>query len=54
MFLQAAIEESGIGEIKAVLGDCSVFENSSEGFDVIKFEVISEDLHKLNEFLCNH
>lgn len=50
---RAAIQRSGLKEIKAVIGDCSLFENDADGFDVVKFEVISEDLHKLNSHLCN-
>ena len=46
---QAALSESGISEIRAVVGDCSVFSNKD--YDVLKFEVLSEDLHKVNSHL---
>ena len=48
----AAIKKliKGFGEIEIEIGECSLFENDDA--DVIKFEVKSQKLHKLNKLLA--
>lgn len=50
---QQALAKCGLSEIKARIGECSKFTNEAENFEVLKFEIISEDLHRLNKHLCN-
>jgi 2'-5' RNA ligase len=47
----AAVKECGKQNVVAKLGEISKFSN--ENFDVLKFEIISEDLYQMNEVLSN-
>ena len=46
--VKEALKQYGKKEIEVELGDVSLFENPDEKYDVVKVDVISEDLHQLN------
>lgn len=42
---------AGFGPVKVTLGEVSAFENADKPYDVLKVDVISDDLHRLHELI---
>lgn len=47
----AAVKNAGIGSVKLKLGKITAFENEGSPYDVLKVDIDSPDLHKLNAAL---
>jgi len=49
-----AIKKYPKDKINVTIGGCSKFENNKEGFEVVKFDIISDDLHELNKIITDN